>query len=204
MNNSFLNPYNTVILTGLIDITANVMKLISIDANDDEQLTNILDLFVQFNNISTVIDVQVPIGGGLTYTLKQWVSPISDQQVPGLASRIDYLETNYRRINDDSIINNHYNITNNKNHITNQEHFEYHKHQHITHKYYTPHIHNNDTYTYRTDITNKTITNTTVPNYIYTESNHTYLKHDTTTLLNQIHNLQTQIDNLQSQINNLS
>ena len=96
MNNSFLNPYNTVNLSGLIDITANVIKLISIDEND-EQITNILDLFVQFNNISTVIDVQIPIGGGLTYTLKQ----LSDQRVPGLASLIDYLETNYRRFDDD-------------------------------------------------------------------------------------------------------
>ena len=154
MNNSFLNPHKTVNLTKLIDLTANLIKLISVDENDDEQITNIFDLFVQFNNISTVIDVQVPIGGGLTYTLKQWVSPISDERVPGLASLIDYLETTYRGINDDSIINNYYNITNNMNNITKQETFNYHKHQNITQHYYTQHIHNNDTYTYNTDITN--------------------------------------------------
>ena len=88
----------------MIDITANVIRLIHIDTKNEEQITNVLDVSVQFNNISTVIDVQVPIGGGLTYTLKQWVSPISDTHVPGLASLID-LETNYRRIDDDSINN---------------------------------------------------------------------------------------------------
>ena len=129
VNNSFLNPYNTVNLTGLIDITANVIKLISIDEHDDEQIANVLDLFVQFNNIATVIDVQVPIGGGLTYTLKQWVSPISDTHVPGMSSLIEYLETNYLRINDDSIINNTYNTIRQINNITKQETFNYHKHQ---------------------------------------------------------------------------
>ena len=203
MNNSFLNRYNTVNITGLIDITANIIKLISINENDEEQIANILDLFVQFNNISTVIDVQIPIGGGLTYTLKQWVSPISDERVPGLASLIDYLETNYRRINDDSVINNNYNITKRINNITKQEHYNYHKHQNITQKYYTQHIHNNDTYTYKKDVTNRNITHKTLPNYIHTENNYTYIKHNNTTLLNQIQNLQNQINDLQTQINNL-
>ena len=41
MNNSFLNPYNTVNLTGSIDITATMTELISIDEKDDEQIINI-------------------------------------------------------------------------------------------------------------------------------------------------------------------
>ena len=88
MNNSFLNPYNTVNLTGLIDIIANVIKLITIDENNEEQITNIFDLFVPFNNISTIIDVNYPLGGGLTYTVKEWIPPISDTRVPGLQSVI--------------------------------------------------------------------------------------------------------------------
>ena len=203
MNNSFLNPHHTVNLTGLIDITAIVLKLIAIDENDDEQITKILDLFVQFNNISTVIDVQVPIGGGLTYTLKQWVSPISDQPVPGLASLIGYLQQNYHRIDDDSIINNYYNISKLINNITTQENVNYHKHQNISQKYYTKHIHTNDTYTYNKYITHTNITNESVPNYIHTENSYTYIKHDNTTLLNQIHKIQNQIENLQTKINNL-
>ena len=141
---------------------------ISLDENSEEQITNILDLFIQFNNISTVIDVEVPIGGGLTYTLKQWVLPISDERIPGLASLIDYLETKYRRINDDSVINNNYNITKIINNINTQEHYTYNKYQNITQTYYTQHIHTNDTYTYKTNITNKDITHNTVPNYIHT------------------------------------
>ena len=203
MNNSFLNPYNTVNLTGLIDITANVIKLISINENDEEQITNILDLFVQFNSISTVIDVTYPLGGGLTYTVKEWNQPISDTRVPGLQSLISYLDTNFRRIYDDSIINNYYNITKIINNITKQETFNYHKHQNITHKYYTQHINKNDTYTYRKNITNRNITHKTLPNYIHTENNYTYIKHNNTTLLNQIQNLQNQINDLQTQINNL-
>ena len=173
-----------------------MFELISFDAPDDAHIIIRLDLVVQFNHISTVIDVQVPIGGGLTYTLKQWVSPISDKRVPGLASLIDYLETNYRRIDDDSIVNNYYNITKIINNITKQETFNYHKHQNITQKYYTQHIHNNDTYTYNKDVTNKHITHKTVPNYIHTENDYTYIKQDNTTLLNQIQYLQHQIDDL--------
>ena len=133
MNNNWLNPYNTVNLTGLIDVTANVIKLISIDNNNDEQIQNILDLFVQFNNISTVIDVVYPLGGGLTYTVKEWIDPINDTRVPGLQSLISYLDTNFRRIDDDSIINNTFNITRKINNITKNETFNYHKHQKIRH-----------------------------------------------------------------------
>ena len=59
------------------------------------------------------MDVTVPIGGGLSYTVKQWVEPVTDNRVPGLSSLLDYLNTNYRRIDDDSCINNNYYITKN-------------------------------------------------------------------------------------------
>ena len=85
-----------------------------------------------------------------------------------MASLIDYLETKYRRINDDSVINNNYNITKIINNINTQEHYTYNKYQNITQTYYTQHIHTNDTYTYKTNITNKDITHNTVPNYIHT------------------------------------
>ena len=38
-----------------------------------------------------VEDVTVPIGGGLSYTAKQWVGDISDDQVAGLSSLLGYL-----------------------------------------------------------------------------------------------------------------
>ena len=53
----------------------------------------------------------MPIGGGLSYTVKQWIDPVTDEQVAGLSSLLDYLNTNYRRIYDDSCITNNYYIT---------------------------------------------------------------------------------------------
>ena len=81
----------------------------------EEEIKNIEDIFSKYKNISTVEDVIVPIGGGLSYTVKQRVEPVTDSRVPGLSSLLDYLNTNYRRIDDDSVINNNYSITNKYN-----------------------------------------------------------------------------------------
>ena len=115
--NTFLNPHNSVSLTGLIDIAANSISLIQLNEDlGEEEIKNIEGIFLTYKNISTVVDVTVPIGGGLSYTVKQWVEPVTDNRVPGLSSLLDYLNTNYRRIDDDSIITNNDYIT--KNTIT--------------------------------------------------------------------------------------
>ena len=110
MLNPWANSRNQVNLTNTFNITANSIELIISD--QEEQIVNILDLFLSYSNISAVVDVQIPIGGGIFYTLKEWVGDITDTKVPGLQSLIEYLQFNYRRIDDDSIINNNYTINN--------------------------------------------------------------------------------------------
>ena len=106
--NTWINPLNRVSLTGLIDITANSISLIGYDEDGEEGITHLLDLFLMYKNISSVEDVQVPIGGGQYYTIKAWMGTIDDLHVPGLESLIEYLQANYRAIDDDSILNNYY------------------------------------------------------------------------------------------------
>ena len=126
-NNAWLNPYNSISCNNLIDITADSIRLITINDDGEEEIKNVLDLFLLYSHISTVTDVNIPIGGGLYYTLKEWVGTISDNKIPGLASLIEYLNTNFRKVNDDSIINNYYTITNKHENVTNNQEYTYHK-----------------------------------------------------------------------------
>ena len=226
--NTFLNPHNSVSLTGLIDISANSISLIQL--NDDlgeEEIKNIEDIFLKYKNISTVVDVTVPIGGGLSYTVKQWVEPVTDNRVPGLSSLLDYLNTNYRRIDDDSIITNNYYITKKYNNtIHKSDTHNYHKHNYVTQTNTHQHIYKHDTFNYnkkqyvsrknfyetylKTDtfnyqkkVENKQIVVKQVPTYINQETHYTFIKHNNQQLLDMIADLQQQINNLQQQINNL-
>jgi len=94
-----------------VDITADSIRLIVYNEDTgQEEITNVLSLFLMYSNISTVEDVNVSLGGGQYYTIKQWVGTIDDNHIPGLQSLIEYLQANYRGIDDDSIINNYYTI----------------------------------------------------------------------------------------------
>ena len=108
--NTWINPLNKVSLTGSIDITADSIRLIIINENEQEEIINVLNLFLMYDNISSVEDVQVPLGGGQYYTIKAWVGTIDDLHIPGLESLIEYLQANYRSIDDDSTLNNYYTI----------------------------------------------------------------------------------------------
>ena len=80
-------------------------------------------------------------------------------KVPGLQSLIDYLEFNYRRIDDDSIINNYYTINNHHKHDT----FTENNTIHYNKKLYTTnnntisnnYSYKNDTFTYNKKVTNQ-------------------------------------------------
>ena len=109
--NTWINPLNKVSLTGSIDITADSIRLIVYNEDTgQEEITNVLDLFLMYSNISTVEDVNVSLGGGQYYTIKEWVGTIDDLHVPGLQSLLEYLQSRYRAIDDDSVINNYYTI----------------------------------------------------------------------------------------------
>ena len=109
--NTWINPLNKVSLTGSVDITADSIRLIVYNEDTgQEEITNVLSLFLMYDNISVVEDVNVSLGGGQYYTIKQWVGTIDDNHIPGLQSLIDYLQANYRAIDDESIVNNYYTI----------------------------------------------------------------------------------------------
>ena len=109
--NTWINPLNKVSLTGSVDITADSIRLIVYNEDTgQEEITNVLSLFLMYDNISVVEDVNISLGGGQYYTIKQWVGTIDDNHVAGLQSLIDYLQANYRAIDDDSIVNNYYTI----------------------------------------------------------------------------------------------
>ena len=127
--NTWINPLNKVSLTGSVDITADSIRLIVYNEDTgQEEITNVLSLFLMYDNISVVEDVNISLGGGQYYTIKQWVGTIDDNHIPGLQSLIDYLQANYRAIDDDSIINNYYTI-NKTQHDTINAYNEYNYHK---------------------------------------------------------------------------
>lgn len=78
-------PHNIVNLTGLERVEANNIYIIDNDDNNEEIIRNILDIFLQYSNISSVTVVKVPTGDGQMYTLKEWVAPNYDTIAHGLS-----------------------------------------------------------------------------------------------------------------------
>lgn len=224
--NTFLNQHNNLNLTGIVSLTANDISLFQLTDEGLEEVKNIENIFLKYNNISTVQDREIPIGGGLSYSIKEWSNPISNNQVPGLQALIEYLESNFRKNTDDSIITNNYYITKKyNNNINRYETSNFYKHNYITQYNKYNQIYKDDTFNYNTKkyITNKhfhetyfkedifnynkitNINNTMkkIPTYINIENNYTFVKHNNQQLLNMILDLQNQINDLQNQINNL-
>ena len=109
-----INPFmhsNQVNLTGIVEITADIIKLI-LNENNETTIADIKDLFLRYQNISTVVETQVPIGGGLYYTQYDFPNP-SDSNICGELSLMTYLDNTFRRNDDNSIINNNYTIKKN-------------------------------------------------------------------------------------------
>ena len=84
---------------------------------------DILNIFVNFQNISTVRYIIVQLGGGLSYTKTEFTpqsgasidEPYDDNHIPGLYSLLKYLRLNYRKLDDDSVNKNSYYVNNNYN-----------------------------------------------------------------------------------------
>ena len=104
---------NAVSLTGLIDVYANSLNLIDYSSQTSEDIWNI---FVNVQNISTVRDIIVQLGGGLSFTKTEFIPNIDetfdDNHIPGLNWLLKYLRLNYRKLDDDSVINNTCNVNN--------------------------------------------------------------------------------------------
>ena len=111
---------NAVSLTGWKDVYANSLNLTNFSSKTSE---DILNIFVNVQNISTVRDIIVQLGGGLSFTKTEVTpqsgasidEPYDDNHIPGLYSLLKYLRLNYRKLDDDSVINNTYNVNNNYN-----------------------------------------------------------------------------------------
>ena len=84
--NTWVN--NAVSLTGTIDVYANSLNLIDYSSKTSE---DILNIFVNVQNISTVRDIIVQLGGGLSYTKTEFTpqrgaigdETIDDNHKPG-------------------------------------------------------------------------------------------------------------------------
>ena len=65
-------------------------------------------------HISTCRDIIVQLGEGLSFTKTEFIPNIDetfdDTHIPGLYSLLKYLTLNYRKLDDDSVINNTYNV----------------------------------------------------------------------------------------------
>ena len=68
-------------------------------------------------------DIIVQLGGGLSFTKTEFTphsgasidEPYDDNHLPGLNPLLKYLRLNYRKLDDDSVINNTYNVNNKYN-----------------------------------------------------------------------------------------
>ena len=150
-------------LTNRLDIIANSIALYIEDDNGVEGVKDIQDIFLNFNDIATVENNKFND------------AEIDDFHVPGLYSLIHYLESNYKNINEQSIIKKI------KNYLNEDEYI-------FTKNNITKNINNKNTSTflnqqYFTNITKKNYTNYVVnktikkvPNYINIENNFYYIK----------------------------
>eukprot|EP00969_Alexandrium_andersonii_P315873 13956405-Alexandrium_andersonii.AAC.1 len=88
------------------------MSLVKVNEDlGQEEINHIEDIILQCKNIRVVEYITVPIGGGLSYAIKQRIAPATDAQVPGLSSLLGCLNSDYRRMDDDSCLNNNCCIT---------------------------------------------------------------------------------------------
>ena len=97
--NSFLNPRNTLSLTGIIDVTAHSISLFQ----ENEEPKNINDMFIPKSDISVAepYDVVIDELGKNGITMYQFMGDINDTKVGGLESLLNYMnkKTTFRKMN---------------------------------------------------------------------------------------------------------
>ena len=102
---SFLNHYNSVSLTGVINLTAHSISVY--DENEEPQ--NITGTFINKNNISIAepVDVQIDETGNNVITMYQFIGDISDEKV-GLESLLNCMSENLYSKDDPAISEHNY------------------------------------------------------------------------------------------------
>ena len=107
--NSFLNPRNTLSLTGIIDVTAHSISLFQ----ENEEPKNINDIFIPKSDISVAepYDVVIDELGNNVITMYQFIGDINDTKVGGLESLLNYMNENFYSKDEPAINEHHYHIT---------------------------------------------------------------------------------------------
>ena len=107
--NSYLNPRNTLSLTGIIDVTAHSISLFQ----ENEEPKNINDIFIPKSDISVAepYDVIIDQLGNNVITMYQFIGDINDTKVGGLESLLNYMNDNFFSKDDPAINEHHYHIT---------------------------------------------------------------------------------------------
>jgi hypothetical protein len=107
--NSFLNPRNTLSLTGIIDVTAHSISLFQ----ENEEPKNIKNIFIPKSDISVAepYDVIIDQLGNNVITMYQFIGDINDTKVGGLESLLNYMNENFYSKDEPAINEHHYHIT---------------------------------------------------------------------------------------------
>ena len=107
--NSFLNPHNTISLTGIIDVTAHSISLFQ----ENELPKNINDIFIPKSDISVAepYDVVIDELGKNVITMYQFMGDINDTKVGGLESLLNYMNENFFSKEEPVVNEHHYRIT---------------------------------------------------------------------------------------------
>jgi hypothetical protein len=152
---------------------------------------------------------------------KEWEGEINDAKVPGLQSLIDVFNVYYRRISDESIINNDNTIINKRARLYKDETFNYRKRQHITQQNYREHSCDRETFNYhknhfttrnlfqdhpyehcafnyRKNIEDRHVALQHIPNCMNQDFDYIYVKQHNQQLFITMRNLQSHIDDLQN------
>ena len=110
--NSFLNPRNTISLTGIIVVTAHSISLFQ-ENPPGQQPKNINDIFIPKSDISVAepYDVVIDELGNNVITMYQFIGDINDTKVGGLESLLNYMNENFFSKDDPAINEHHYHIT---------------------------------------------------------------------------------------------
>ncbi len=107
---SFDNPFIQT-LTGISTGSFDYLSLIIQDEDEGKQsIVDVKDYFLRYQNIETLQHELIPIGGGLYDDNYYFNNSDKDTQIVGLKSLLEYLNHNYRKNDDDSIIYKTYHI----------------------------------------------------------------------------------------------
>ena len=100
------NPGNGASLTDIIDVTAHSISSLQ----EDEQPKNINEMFIPRTDISIAepIDAQIDELGNNIFQMYQLIGIINDEKVPGLESRLHFMNESFFNKDEPAVNEHHY------------------------------------------------------------------------------------------------